>query len=447
MLDAEIEQIDGFIAKKEDNPFIVLFEKNTDAFEGLSDKEKSAYKEKNRAIVFNEIIPAHEKIKTELEKLRGSRSSQKSVYYYPGGKEYYAANARIRTSSELSPEEIFEYLTAATKETVLKMVDLYRQDPTKIRGTPVTGFNSAEEVLAYLKNHTQNFPAGPDVEYELSYLDPSVANPSVIAYYLICPVDDIRDNVIRINRDNTGGDITALYSTLSHEGFAGHLYQCTYYYGKNPNPIRHEISTLGYLEGWAQYVIRDLMKNSGLDEASAASNYLNTYSCYAVQAAVDVAVNGLGYDVPQLVEWSESAGLGFGEDTLQELYNAVITMPTRILPYGFGQMKFLEYRERMIASLGDSFDEVEFHRQLLDHSPHPFEVIEEDLDQYCASKGVTFTDDFTFFASETITVDQNSKGALLMKYLPFIVIGVLLVILLLIFLIIRGIVKLFKKKS
>jgi uncharacterized protein (DUF885 family) len=247
-----------------------------------------------------------------------------------------------------------------------------------------------------------------------------------MAYYLVCPVDDVRDNVIRINGDLANQDFTTLYETLAHEGFPGHLYQFTYYLSSNPNPLRHDLSIIGYQEGWAQYVIRDLMLKSGLSETDAKISFLNSYFGYAANAAVDIAVNGLGYNVEQLGKWMKDAGLQ--EEAAQELYDTVIQMPGQILPYGYGQMKFFEYRERMITTLGEDFDEVEFHRLLLDHGPRQFEVVESDLCKYCESKGKTFTKEFTFFQSEGAEdLAVQSASGMIKKFLPYII-GAIVVI-------------------
>ena len=55
----------------------------------------------------------------------------------------------------------------------------------------------AETVLHFLQDHLEDFPEGPKVNFIASYLDPSVANPSTVAYYLNPPVDDVTENVIR----------------------------------------------------------------------------------------------------------------------------------------------------------------------------------------------------------------------------------------------------------
>ena len=67
-LDKTEEAIDRFVEKTDNNELIVIFEKNVDAFEGLSAEEKETYKKKNRDIILNSYKKKKKKAKTELEK-------------------------------------------------------------------------------------------------------------------------------------------------------------------------------------------------------------------------------------------------------------------------------------------------------------------------------------------------------------------------------------------
>ena len=100
------DAIDKFVAKTDDNELIVIFDENVDSFEGLSDAEKSAYKEKNKGIVLNSVVPAYENAKTVLESLRGSRAAGDSCSDLTDGAAYYLALARMKTSTDGSIEDM-----------------------------------------------------------------------------------------------------------------------------------------------------------------------------------------------------------------------------------------------------------------------------------------------------------------------------------------------------
>jgi uncharacterized protein (DUF885 family) len=446
-LEKELSQLDEFIAKGDENPLYVIFNKNIEKLEGLTAEEVNAYKEENRRIVSEQVLPAHSKVRDYLASKKGSRSIDGPVCSFPDGQEYYEALAAFKTSSDESLQEKLDLMIKGVHDAYGYLTDLLlnvKKDPVKIT-TPDT----PETILEYLRTHMEDFPKGPEVNYEPSYLDPSVANPAVMAYYMTTPVDDLTDNIIRINADAVKGDLTTLYYTLAHEGFPGHLYQFTWYQSQGENPLRHEVSVIGYQEGWAQYVEKIMLNRAPIDFYSSEIHAVNTFVGYVLQAVADIAVNGMGCDKAGLDEVFGKAGLKLDENAVGELYDAVIDMPGMILPYGYGMAKFWEYRERVQSALGDEFDLEDFHLQLLKNGPRSFDILEDDLKKYVASKGKTMPDKFEFFASERpdgmISVNviisfiqQHPKTALAIG------IGILLILLLILYLIIRGVIRIVK---
>lgn len=381
-LDESLESINKFIAKTDDNELIIIFEKNIDAMSDVSDEHKQEYKDRNRDIVLNEYIPACRSAAEELEKLRGSRQAGDSVYDLAGGKEYYESLLKLKTSTDATAQEIFD------------MADAYLQSElTNYIMTMYTGEGDFEEtraeedpeaILHFLQDHLADFPDGPKVSFTASYLDPSVANPSTVAYYLNPPIDDLTDNVIRINGDLVG-DTNEMFTTLAHEGFPGHCYQITWFLSQDPHPLRSQLANLGYTEGWAMYVQDYAWRYSGLSEGSAELQRLDQNVSYMLNAVCDVAVNGLGYDEARLGEYLE--GLGLSADVAASLYEFVCSNPALITPYGIGLIQFLKLKDMAVQSLGDDFDLKEFNTVLLSGGDRPFALVEQDVRTYIENKG------------------------------------------------------------
>ena len=399
-----MSELNEMIEKGENCPLVVNFENNIDGFDGISDAEKAEYKERNRTLISESIIPAIRDVRAFLSELKGSRSVQSGalIEYEPGegtadGLEYYKALVRYSASSSDSLEDIFDYLTKAITESYDYLDWLFENDTEFTSPGKIEGMESIEEVLSYLRANMQGFPEGPDVDYTPSYLPPG-SNDFAMAYYIPAPVDNIRQNIIRVNKQNTN-DLNTLYYVLAHEGFPGHLYQFTWYQASEGyKPLRHELTFMGYEEGWANYVERTMLLRSGLDKTSAEYLYLSEILSFMIYAASDIAVNGLGYDQEELSEYIEN--VGFDPAYAEELYELSVEMPGSYIPYGYGAARFLEFRERAEKALGDDFDEEEFHEVLLTYGPRPFELVEEDLEAYVESKGERLPDDFTFFGSE-----------------------------------------------
>ena len=399
-----MSELNEMIEKGENCPLVVNFENNIEGFDGISDAEKAEYKERNRTLISESIIPAIRDVRAFLSELKGSRSVQSGalIEYEPGegtadGLEYYKALVKYSASSSDSLENIFDYLTKAITESYDYLDWLFENDTEFTSPGKIEGMESIEDVLSYLRANMQGFPEGPDVDYTPSYLPPG-SNDFAMAYYIPAPVDNIRQNIIRVNKQNTN-DLNTLYYVLAHEGFPGHLYQFTWYQASEGyKPLRHELTFMGYEEGWANYVERTMLLRSGLDKTSAEYLYLSEILSFMIYAASDIAVNGLGYDQEELSEYIEN--VGFDPAYAEELYELSVEMPGSYIPYGYGAARFLEFRERAEQALGDDFDEEEFHEVLLTYGPRPFELVEEDLEAYVESKGERLPDDFTFFGSE-----------------------------------------------
>lgn len=382
MLKATEDAIEKFVDKKDDNELIKIFDENIDAFDGLSTEEKEAYKKKNQEIVLNAYIPSYEKVAEELQKLKGSRKADYNVSSLDGGSEYYAALARYKTSIDADVETILDICTQYIEKSVDELYDIMQNHSEVTEET--LDFDSAEDVLSYLEGHLDAFPVLDKVYYNVQYLDPSVANDSIVAYYLSPPVDDMRDNVIKINGDNVS-DVIDLYTTLAHEGFPGHLYQTNYYIQQQPSLLRTQLTMMGYQEGWGMFAEGQALHVSGLSEYASEYQKINIELNYVLSAAVDLGVNGLGWSTKDVSKYLDR--LDLNSSFAKDLYDFATLQPGTILPYGVGIAMFELLENKAKNALGNDFDQKAFNEVLLNDGNRPFEVVEDDVNAYCGIDG------------------------------------------------------------
>lgn len=382
MLKATEDAIEKFVDKKDDNELIKIFDENIDAFDGLSAEEKEAYKKKNREIVLNAYIPSYEKVAEELQKLKGSRKADYNVSSLDGGSEYYAALARYKTSIDADVETILDICTQYIEKSVDELYDIMQNHSEVTEET--LDFDSAEDVLSYLEGHLDAFPVLDKVYYDVQYLDHSVANDSIVAYYLSPPVDDMRDNVIKINGDNVS-DVLDLYTTLAHEGFPGHLYQTNYYIQQQPSLLRTQLTMMGYQEGWGMFAEGQALHVSGLSEYASEYQKINIELNYVLSAAVDLGVNGLGWSTKDVSKYLDR--LDLNSSIAKDLYDFATLQPGTILPYGVGVAMFELLENKAKNALGNDFDQKAFNEVLLNDGNRPFEVVEDDVNAYCGIDG------------------------------------------------------------
>ena len=395
LLDEAKEWISDFTNKKDNNALICVFDESVDAFDGLTDAEKENYKKENKEIVLNDVLPAYDNVSVELEKLRGSAKYEGSLANYPNGKAYYQALVQSKTSTN----ETIDELIAECEDYISSLIDIYivlysmDQDIDTKYDQSDFSIGSVEDTLAYLQEHMSEYPKGPDVTYICSYLDESVANDSILAYYLNPPMDDYKHNVIRINGETVGEDDLQLYGTLALEGFPGHLYQTTWYYATNPHPIRTVTSMIGYTEGWAMYAECDEYLNSPESYEVGQYAFFDTALGYAINAYADLGVNGEGWTSEELNNKLNDIGLN-GDALAEPLFDFVIERAGQILPYGIGMMKFHKLRGKTSEALGEKFNETTFDTILLTYGPRPFETVENDIDNFITLKGFEVPEEY-----------------------------------------------------
>lgn len=398
MSDGAVEEtadsIDRFVSKVENNELIKTFNLKLDSMDELDLNKKNELIKQNEAIVQDVLIPTVLSVKDELKKYMG-KGMTAGYASLPHGKEYYEALIRLKLGYQGSMDELFEEGEEALEEYSKQMILLMMQDESIYdryinsnqyfeEKTPVEILNQLEQLLL------AEYPRGPEVSYNAEYLDPSVANLSTVAYYVIPPLDSITDNVIKINPSHAMDDLETLYLSLAHEGFPGHCYQNTYFYDTNPHPIRSILDFTGYSEGWAMKVELEALHWILKDDPELADfiAYDTSYG-YLLQSLTDVGVNYYGWSKAELLQWLKEYGVVYGldnEESADMLFQSVINDPGLIVPYGLGLMKMVELKEEAMQELRNKFDPIEYHRFLLEVGPMTYDLLEEKVEDWIDSQ-------------------------------------------------------------
>ena len=373
-LDQLQESIDKFTAETENNPLVVDFATDINAMEELSDQEKQVYIKRNEDLILNHYIPAYKHVSEELEKLRGSRSVSGGLCEYEDGADFYRVFLATETSSSKSPEELLDLCRTMIINEIYRLMSQRYDDTGEQFKT-----DEAEGTLNFLAGKLQDYPEGANTEFTVSYLDPSITNPNIVAYYLTPCIDATDVNVIRVN-DSAINDTNDLYMTLSHEGFPGHQYQITWFLNTKPNPVRSVLSHGGYTEGWAMYAEINQLDHIGLSRKQREYLKSMTIIGYMAPCVIDIGVNALGWSLADVAD--ELDKMYLNSEIAQDLYNEAVDTPGRLLNYGCGLAQFLALRYRTEDTLGNDFDPVEFNRVLLTYGDRDFEVVESDLNEW-----------------------------------------------------------------
>lgn len=389
-----VEQCEEFLSHTDDNYLITTFDHRIDAMEGLSDTQREAYKDRNRNLVLNTVIPAYQAMIDALNNLKGKSADLGGICNYEGGKDYYEYIVAHKTGSSKTIPEMKKVLEQVLEDSTNVIYDIYANQPQVLleyygdENFVVEGLSSPANFLEYYKQEMlTEFPAPPEVEYTISDIDPAIADIVSPAFCVTPCIDDYTHNVIQVNRSENNGGAGALSATYAHEGYPGHLYQMTYFLSTNPYPVRDMLNFLGYSEGWAMYV--EMRSYNWITYSNYDSDYVRKlYVAAELQnlafcCLADIYVNYYGYSLQDLCDYMDE--LGFNTEAAEGLYDMMIEEPGYYPQYFVGYLEFVELRDYAKNQLGDSFDEIGYHQTILETGPCDFDTLRNQMDTYIES--------------------------------------------------------------
>ncbi len=389
-----VEQCEEFLSHTDDNYLITTFDHRIDAMEGLSDTQREAYKDRNRNLVLNTVIPSYQAMIDALNSLKGKSADLGGICNYEGGKDYYEYIVAHKTGSSKTIPEMKKVLEQVLEDSTNVIYDIYTNQPQVLleyygdENFIVEGLSSPANFLEYYKQEMlTEFPAPPEVEYTISDIDPAIADIVSPAFCVTPCIDDYTHNVIQVNRSENNGGAGALSATYAHEGYPGHLYQMTYFLSTNPYPVRDMLNFLGYSEGWAMYV--EMRSYNWITYSNYDSDYVRKlYVAAELQnlafcCLADIYVNYYGYSLQDLCDYMDE--LGFNTEAAEGLYDMMIEEPGYYPQYFVGYLEFVELRDYAKNQLGDSFDEIGYHQTILETGPCDFDTLRNQMDTYIES--------------------------------------------------------------
>lgn len=391
--DTVIKQCDEFTAEGENHFLIESFDERIDQLTFLSDKEKEDFKKRDKEAVLNSAIPAFQDIKKTLQELKGTGKNELGICNYEGGRDYYSGYLFpfYSGSSKTCNEEI-TVMESRQQNLVLQLSAVYYANPDAYKSftdnynTLQSDYDkmSATELLDYfMENVMDEYPELSSIPYKANYLDKHMEKimDQVLAYYMSPPIDDKENNLIYVNGAHTDG----MWTTLSHEGCPGHMYQNTFFQSTNPKPIRAIQGNLGYMEGWAVYASYKTLSKCDFGGSEYAQQYAQLYKInedlgYLLYGRIDLGVNFEGWNLDDVKKYLETSG--YSSDGAEEIMGVVIGDPGLYLSYTTGYYEMEELRNYAEQELGSKFDEKEYHKAILTAGPCQYKELRTVVDKY-----------------------------------------------------------------
>ncbi len=373
MAEQVIEQCKAFRDMGENNYLYSTFAERVQTVTSLSDKQKSDYIQKNARMIKAYVLPAYDNLICAIEKLKGSGKNEQGLCYLPKGKDYYEQVVEASTGSTRSVEEIRDMTRRQMTEDLEAMERVMKISEKEVNASiPQNPTSILQDLQTKI---TTSFPKLPDTTYEVKYVPKAMQEHLSPAFYMIPAIDAYNENVIYVNEAQIGNTM-ALFTTLAHEGYPGHLYQTVYFANTNPDPIRTVLNFGGYVEGWATYAEMCSYYLAPLTKDQATLLQKNSSIVLGLYTLADIGIHYDGWSREDAIAFYKKYGIG-DEDNVNRIYDLILGSPGNYLKYYVGYVEFLELKKDWVKEYGSQASQKEFHKAVLDIGPAPFKVVEK----------------------------------------------------------------------
>ena len=345
-----------------------------------------------------QVVPAYEKLLefVESEYLPGARESI-AARDWPDGEAWYTNNVALRTTTDLSPQQIHEIGLSEVKRIRAEMdiiiestgfegsfaefLDFLRTDP-QFYHTTAEGLMSEYRDIAKRADPelTKVFGILPRTPYGVIEVPDYAAKSTTTAYYQSGSLKAGRPGYYFANtyalETRPRWEMEAL--TL-HEAVPGHHLQISIQQELEGLPwFRQNPSYTAFVEGWGLYS-ESLGEEMGFYKDPYSKFGQLTYEMWrAIRLVVDTGMHYLGWSRQQAIDFfKENAGKS-EHDIVVEI-DRYIVWPGQALAYKIGELKIKELRAYAEETLGDQFDIRAFHDEVLGKGAVPLSVLDANV--------------------------------------------------------------------
>ena len=376
-----IAQCEDFCKNPDDNFLVSTFKERLETL-SLTATEQADFLSRNQSALYTYVFPAYDLLIDTLTECLSTGTNDYGLYYFEGGKEYYALLTAYNTGSDRSMEELKQLLLDAITSGCKEMAAALTIDQTVYNHALEPNFpkTDPEKIIHYIEEHSKkDFPFVDCGDYNIKYIPKSLEDYVSPAMYLVPPIDNYTAGVIYINQHPLY-DLDTIFPTIAHEGYPGHLYQTVATLSSEIHPLRYLLSPSGYEEGWATYVETYSYKYANFSDPLTSFLQADQIATLCLYALSDIFIHYDGYTPEQLSTFL--ATYGFPEESVEIIYETLLSEPGAYLPYAVGYLEFIELQKEAKELWGDGYSDYKFHEFLLETGPLPFSILNEIMNAY-----------------------------------------------------------------
>lgn len=367
--------------------------------------QKDSIRQAYTKAIREEVVPTYQKLYDfmQQEYLPKSRTTT-GISGIKGGDDYYKYLVRYWTTTDMTPDQIFEIGQQEVARIRREMEQVKQQVGFKgdlkaffqhVNDNPAfMPFKKPEEVLgAYQQIEARMQPQleklfgiTPKSKFEVRQTEAFRAASASAEYNPAAP-DGSRPGIFYVPiLDASTYNKVGMESLFLHEAIPGHHYQISIQQEQEGLPEFRKFAWYGaFGEGWALYA-ESLGKELGL--------YTDPYQYFgrlsdemhrAIRLVVDVGMHAKGWSREQAIQYSLDNELTSREAAVAEI-ERYMAIPGQALSYKIGELKIKELRRRAEQELGDKFQISAFHDLILTGGVMPLAVLEKRVEEWIAGQ-------------------------------------------------------------
>ena len=403
LMEKVIPQVEAHVVEDvEDSLFYAPVKNMPEEFSGEDRARLTAAYEDT---ISNVIIPAYARLANFVgdEYLSASRETV-GLYAQPNGESWYEYMVRIRTTTDMTPDEIHQVGLDEVRRIHGQMRDVMDEvgfdgDLKEIfefvNSDPQFFFDEPEQLIQGYRDMADHintlaedlFEVFPKTDFEVRRVEPFREKSASGGAYMAGTPDGSRPGVFYANAyDLSARPKWAMESLYLHEAIPGHHFQIMLQRENENLPrFRRFGGFTAFSEGWGLYA-ESLGKEIGVyTDPYQYFGGLNAELWRSIRLVVDTGIHAKGWTRQQVLDFMYENSAVAEARAVSEA-ERFMAIPGQALAYKVGQLKMRAIRDKAEARLGDKFDVKAFHTQVLKDGAMPLSMLEAKIDRWVDSQ-------------------------------------------------------------
>jgi uncharacterized protein (DUF885 family) len=373
--------------------------------EDFSDEDRTrltaAYEDK----IANVIIPAYARLNNFLGDTYNSAARETvGLYALPNGPSWYEYMVRLRTTTDLTPEEIHQIgldevarihgeMRKVMEEVgfegdLKEFFEYVNTDPQFFFDEPEQLIQGYRDMADHINKLAENlFEIFPKTDFEVRRVEPFREKSASGGSYMAGTPDGARPGVFYANAyDLSARPNWAMESLYLHEAIPGHHFQIMIQRENEDLPeFRRFGGFTAFSEGWGLYA-ESLGKEIGVyTDPYQYFGGLNAELWRSIRLVVDTGIHAKGWSRQQVLDFMYENSAVAEARAVSEA-ERFMAIPGQALAYKIGQLRIRAIRDMAEERLGDKFDIKAFHTEVLRDGAMPLSMLEAKIDRWVESQ-------------------------------------------------------------